>query len=58
MMVNPKYRNETADLWFRSEDEKDKERKRRFVKNIGSLMYMLIGISFIVMGLYVLYGPR
>jgi len=57
MIMNEKYRNYVASQWFRPDSESDRERNRRFVKNIGGIMYILIGLSFIVIGLYVLYGP-
>jgi hypothetical protein len=56
MMASKKYRDQTTDHWFRSADEKDRTSNRHFVGRTGGLMYVLTGISFLVIGLFVLHG--
>jgi hypothetical protein len=57
MMTNKKYRNQTTDHWFRSANENDRASNRRFVGRTGGMMYVLIGLGFLAIGLFVLYGP-
>jgi hypothetical protein len=58
MMLKPKYRNYVTERWFHSMDEEDRAGNRRFVGRLGGLTYVLIGVSFLVIGLGVLYGPQ
>jgi len=58
MIVSPKYRNYVTDQWLRSFSDKDRESNRRFVKNVGSLLHILIGLGMIIVGFYLLHGPQ
>jgi hypothetical protein len=58
MIFSQKYRNYVADQWLRSFSDKDRESNRRFVKNVGSLLHILIGTGMIIVGFYLLYGPQ
>jgi hypothetical protein len=56
MIISTRYRNYVTDQWLRSFNDKDRESNRRFVKNIGSLLHIFIGLSMIILGFYLLKG--
>ena len=58
MIVSPKYRNYVTDQWLRSFSDKDRESNRRFLKNVGSLLHILIGLGMIIVGFYLLHSPQ
>lgn len=54
MIVNPQYRNYITNIWYKSENEKSEEQHRASVKFISGPLYIIAGVSLLVLGIWIL----